>query len=73
MFMTPEVFVEWLKARRSAGETLEAIGADFGTSKQAVLRWLAGGVPSGPVMRLAEMLLRFEPASARFDPSDESE
>ena len=53
--MTRKAFQEWLVSRRER-ETLEAIGNDLGTSKQAVKQWIAGSAPSGPVLRLGELL-----------------
>ena len=35
-------FVEWLQARRDAGETLKAIGAKFGVSHVTVIGWQLG-------------------------------
>jgi transcriptional regulator with XRE-family HTH domain len=54
-----EDFVKWLDARRSAGESLSAIGRSLGVSQPAISQWLAGtsGV-SGTALLLAARLIR---------------
>jgi transcriptional regulator with XRE-family HTH domain len=58
MLTRPE-FVAWLAARRSAGDSLTAIGRDLGVSRQAVQQWLNGATqPSRMVLMLAEQTCR---------------
>lgn len=57
MSITAEQFRNWLIGRRDRGESLQAIGADLGTSRQSVQQWIAGTTPSGPALRVAELLM----------------
>jgi transcriptional regulator with XRE-family HTH domain len=55
--LTCSEFVKWLVPRRSAGDSLTAIGRDLGVSRQAVQQWLSGATqPSRTVLMLAEQL-----------------
>jgi hypothetical protein len=56
--LTRSQFVLWLESRRSAGESLAAIGSSLGVSHAAVGKWLGGGRPSGTALLLAEQLCR---------------
>lgn len=56
--LTLSQFVRWLKSRRSAGESLTAIGSSLGVSHAAVQKWLSGGKPSRTTLLLAEQLCR---------------
>jgi transcriptional regulator with XRE-family HTH domain len=53
--LTRSEFVAWLDVRRSAGDSLTAIGRDLGVSRQAVQQWLNGATqPSRMALMLAE-------------------
>jgi hypothetical protein len=56
--LTRSEFVLWLESRRSAGESLAAIGSSLGVSHAAVQKWLSGGKPSGTALLLADLLCR---------------
>jgi DNA-binding transcriptional regulator YdaS (Cro superfamily) len=58
-FLTREVFVTWLHSRKSAGESMSAIGRSLGVSQPAVSQWLTGasGV-STTTLLLAELQMR---------------
>jgi transcriptional regulator with XRE-family HTH domain len=57
--LTRSEFVMWLDVRRSAGESLTAIGRDLGVSRQAVQQWLNGATqPSRMALMLAEQTCR---------------
>jgi hypothetical protein len=56
--LTRSQFVLWLESRRSAGESLAAIGASLGVSHAAVQKWLSSGKPSAMALLLAEQLYR---------------
>jgi hypothetical protein len=61
--MTHKQFALYLAGRRAKGECLQAIGASFGVSRQAVHQWLTGVArPSGTVLILADVLAGTGPA-----------
>jgi transcriptional regulator with XRE-family HTH domain len=57
--VTKNQFLEWLQARRAAGETLTAIGESLGASGVSASLWLSGKRnPSPMALTLAEHLMR---------------
>ena len=40
--LTPEQFIEWMYLRVTAGNTLDAIGNEFGVNRATISRWLSG-------------------------------
>jgi len=57
--LTHSELVAYLVVRRSAGESLTAIGREFGVSRQAVQQWLNGTTqPSRMALVLGEQLCR---------------
>ena len=73
LMLTRPQFMEWLRKRRAAGETLASIGQSLGASGVSVTLWLGGKRnPSPMALTLAEHLMRqpIEMASGLPEPRE---